>query len=284
MRSTFLRLAELSARVLPASLRRGLYRLGPVTRWLRGSLTGAAPSGIHPVRIAAGPLAGDRLLLDLKVDKDLWLGTYESQLERAIHREIRPGMTAYDLGANVGYITMLLAHAVGERGKVVAIEALPENVSRLQEAVRLNGVAGRVTVVPKAVGSRKGRQPFLVHTSPGMGRLGESRPEEPESPSSLDVEVVTIDALVRDEGFPTPHLVKIDLEGGEIAALEGMRQVLLQATPVLLIETHSREAGESVGADLTAAGYALFDLDHGGRRIEVPGGIGRKMHLLAKVL
>jgi FkbM family methyltransferase len=273
----------MSARVLPASLRRGLYRLGPVTRWLRGRLTSAAPAGIRPVRIAAGPLAGDYLLLDLKVDKDLWLGTYESQLERAIQAEARPGMTAYDLGANVGYVTMLLARAVGESGTVVAIEAMPDNVSRLQEAVRLNGMTGRVTVLAKAVGARQGRDRFLVHASPGMGRLGEPLPGERGFQSSVEVDVVTIDGLVDQEGFPVPDVLKIDVEGGEIAALEGMRQVLSRATPVLLIETHHRQAGEAVRAQLTAAGYSLFDLDRGGVRIEAQTEVGRKMHLLAKI-
>ena len=149
MTSLILRAAEAAARWLPDGVRRGLYRLGPLPRLLRQGLNRAAPIGVHPVTIAGGPLAGSQLLLDLQVDKDLWLGTYEPEVEKLVREVARPGMTAYDLGANLGYMTLLLAKAVGERGRVVAVEALPVNVARLREAIRLNRLERRVTIVSR---------------------------------------------------------------------------------------------------------------------------------------
>src|SRR3989304_3277747 len=74
MAGAVLRAASTLARVLPRPARLALYRLRPLPDLLRSLLNRAAPTGVHPVRVAAGELAGMWLLLDLQVDKDLWLG------------------------------------------------------------------------------------------------------------------------------------------------------------------------------------------------------------------
>lgn len=282
MASFVLRTAAFAARLLPSGARRMLYRLGPITVGLRRLLTRAAPVGIAPVRVAGGALTGMQLLLDLKVEKDLWLGTYELGVERALRDLGRPGMTAYDLGANVGYTTMLLARIVGPGGRVVAIEALPSNVERLRAAIGLNGVEGFVAVVPKAVGAANGRGRFLVHPSAGMGRLADgARPTE-KSLEGVVVDVVSMDDLVYHQGFPVPDLVKIDLEGGEGAALFGMKRLLRERRPTLLIELHGQAPAEEVWQRLTSAGYLLFDLERDSRPVRGQEDLRPKSHILAE--
>jgi FkbM family methyltransferase len=283
MDSLLLRVAGTVARWLPTGARQSLYRLGPLTRLLRQTLNRAAPVGVHPVEIAAGPLAGAQLLLDLQVDKDLWLGNYEPGVHSVIARFLRPGMTAYDLGANIGYFTLVMARAVGEGGRVVAAEALPANVERLREAIRLNRLEERVLVVAKAVGARAGRQRFLVHASAGMGRLEDAPGRAEGFEGSLEVEVAAIDDWVYRDGLPVPDLVKLDLEGGEGLALEGMRTVLAQAAPILVVEVHGALAARSVWTELTSAGYSIFDVDQGERPVTSPGILKAKVHLLARV-
>lgn len=262
--------------------RQGLYRLGPFTRWLRQTLNRAAPSGLHPVVIAGGELEGFRLLLDLQVDKDLWLGTYEPEIQQVIREVVRPGMTAYDLGANIGYVTLLLARAVGERGKVVAVEPLASNVERLREAVRLNRLENRVVVVPKAISAGRGRGRFLVHASPGMGRLDQAPGRSEGYEGAVEVEIVSMDELVEKDGLPVPDVVKVDVEGAEGLALEGMRGILHKTAPILLVEVHNAKAGRVVWSQLTSAGYALFDLGRG-RRVESPAALESKVQLLARL-
>ena len=63
---------------------------------------------------------------------------------------VLPGQVAYDVGANIGYISILLARSVGENGRVFAFEALPANLERLHHNISLNGMSSRVTVVPGA--------------------------------------------------------------------------------------------------------------------------------------
>jgi FkbM family methyltransferase len=234
------------------------------------------------VTIAAGDLAGAQLLLDLRVDKDLWLGTYEPAMQRALRDLARPGMTAYDLGANIGYMTLLLAKAVGESGRVVAVEPLPSNMARLRAAVELNHMQGRVALVEKAIGPRSGRETFLVHRSPGMGRL-EQAPGRPESfQHAVEVEVVSVDDLVYSEGFPAPQLVKMDLEGGEGRALEGMARLLRDVKPILLIEVHGRIAAAETWARLATAGYAVRDLERGRRVVRSLAELRPKAYLVAE--
>ena len=232
--------------------------------------------------IAAGDLAGARLLLDLRVNKDLWLGTYEPDMQRALRDLACPGMTAYDLGANIGYMTLLMAKAVGETGRVVAVEPLPSNVARLRAAIELNHMQGRVALVEKAIGPRSGRETFLVHQSPGMGRLEQAPGRSDTFQQAVEVEVVSVDDLVYGEGFPLPQLVKMDLEGGEGRALEGMRRLLREAKPVLLIEVHGRIPAAEAWTHLASAGYTVRDLERGRRVVRSPAELKPKAYIVAE--
>jgi FkbM family methyltransferase len=240
-----------------------LYRLGPVTGWVRRALNRAVPAGIHPVQIASGDLAGSWLVLDLQVDKDLWLGTYEPEMAAAIRRFVQPGAVAYDLGANIGYTALLLARAVGPSGQVFAFEPLTGNVKRLRHAVTLNALDPRITVVPIAVGGHSGPAAFRVHASGGMGRLEEGAGRQDGFVAATSVDVVTLDDFVFREGHAAPEAVKMDLEGGEGAALQGMSRLLRQQRPCLLIELHGAQAAAAVRGELRAAGYRLHRMQPG---------------------
>jgi FkbM family methyltransferase len=175
-----------------------------------------------------------------------------------------------------------LAKAVGESGRVVAVEPLPSNMARLRAAVELNHMQGRVALVEKAIGPRSGRETFLVHRSPGMGRL-EQAPGRPESfQHAVEVEVVSVDDLVYSEGFPAPQLVKMDLEGGEGRALEGMARLLRDVKPILLIEVHGRIAAAETWARLATAGYAVRDLERRRRVVRSLAELRPKAYLVAE--
>jgi FkbM family methyltransferase len=252
------------SRRIPLRARLALYRLGPLTGLVRRTLNAAAPRGVHPVRVASGDLQGRWLLLDLQVDKDLWLGTYEPHLTRAILRFAAPGGLAWDLGANVGYTSLLLAQAVGEAGSVVAFEPLPANLERLRQGLALNRMEGRVRIVPAAVGERSGRGTFRTHASGAMGRLDDGEASPTEALERIQVEVIALDEFVFAQGNPAPNLIKADLEGGEGPALRGMVRLLREARPILLVELHGAAARASVETTLRETGYTLEELPPGG--------------------
>jgi len=265
---------------LPTWALLGLYRLGPVTRLLRGLLNRAVLPGLSEVTVAGGRLAGARMLLDLREEKDLWLGSYEPLVLEAIGRFARPGMTAYDVGAHIGYITLALARAVGEQGQVIAFEPLPANLERLRANVELNGLTGRVKVVAAAVGEGAGRQLFGLHPSVAMGKLvARDAADEPAS-SLLDVEVIALDEFAAEAGAP-PDLIKMDIEGGETAALRGMRGLLRKFGSILLVEIHGRQAAQGAWDELRSAEYQIYRLARGYPKLESAEDLSGRAHILA---
>jgi len=281
LRGWVLRIAALAARWLPGGVKRWLYRLGPLTRGLRSTLNRAAPTGWTDVHVASGGLAGMLLRLDLQIEKELWLGTYEPELQTCVRDLVRPGMTVYDLGANIGYLTLLFARAVGEDGRVVAFEPLPGNLERLAEHIGRNSFAERVTVVPAAVADRQGRRRFYVRTSSAMGKLEGAAGRSLQDEESIMVHAIDLDSYVGNSRDRPPDVIKIDIEGGEVLALPGMRRTLREVRPAILLEIHGPEAARAVWQELGKASYALHQLERPYPPLSNPDGLGWRSRVLA---
>ncbi len=281
MRKSFLSLAAWAAGILPNSLKQGLYKFKPLAGLIRRSLNKAAPTGIVPVKIAGGDLAGYTILLDMQIDKDYWLGTYEPELQAVIRGLVHPGEVVYDVGANIGYITLLLAKAVGENGHVYAFEALPENAERWQKNIDLNGMAARTSLFSGAVTDGIGRVTFLVHASGGMGKVAGSAGRSDHFQSEVTVESVSLDGFVYGQGHPAPQVIKMDIEGGEVLALPGMARLLADAQPLLLMELHGQDSCRAAWERLTAAGYRLAWMRRGQPPIASLDEMGRKAYIVA---
>lgn len=275
-----LRLAAWLAGLLPAPARRWLYRLGLVTEVLRGVLTQSAPSGLTQVSVAAGPLRGATFLLDLRTEKDLWLGNYEPELMTTLSRCLAAGDVVYDVGANLGYLTVAIARLVGDRGSVHAFEPLPQNLDRLRHAVRSNHLEDQVHVVAAAVGRRPGKESFLKHESGGMGKLAYSAGRKIAYQGRIEVTVLSLDGYHYERGEPAPDWVKIDVEGGEADVLVGARRLLKEVRPGFLLEIHGPEAAEGVLGELRSAGYRAQTLT--GRSVDRPAELDWKAYLLAE--
>jgi FkbM family methyltransferase len=249
--------AGLAARILPQPLKQALYRW-PLSNVIRRWLNRAAPQGLTRVRVAGGALSGSMLVLDLQNEKDYWLGTYEPELQEAIGKLVEPGMVSYDIGANIGYISLLLAHAAGESGRVIAFEALPQNVARLRQNLALNGMEERVEVVHAAVTDQPKPVHFLVGPSSGTGKVeGSAGRHELHYSQSITVPGIALDDFVFGRGHPKPDMMKIDIEGGEVLAVPGMLRVLSEVRPVILMELHGPEAAQASWDALIACGYRV---------------------------
>ena len=280
--TNLLKFASFAARMLPTPLKQAIYKSGPLARWIRGSLNKAAPTGLTPVKVAAGGLAGFTLLLDMQLEKDYWLGTYEPELETALRDLVEPGMVTYDVGANIGYVTLLLARAVGERGRVFAFEALLSNVERLRANIGFNGMQARVTVVAAAVGTGSAPVRFLVHESGGMGKAEGSAGRAGQYASSITVPGISLDEFVYGQGNPPPQVVKMDIEGGEVLALPGMRRLLAEARPRMLMELHGPQSARAAWEALTAAGYQICWMKPGYPPVPSLEALDWKAYLAAK--
>ena len=246
------------------SLRRGLYGLGPLSSFMRSTLNRAAPQGLTTAKVVAGGLKGFELYLDLQCEKDYWLGTYEPDLQAAIADLVAAGMVVYDVGANIGYISLLLARAAGERGEVFAFEALPGNLERLRANLALNPAGGRVHVVEAAVVDSIHPVRFMIGPSGGTGKAqGSAGHAELDYQGIVEVEGISLDRFLFDAGRRAPQVVKMDIEGGEVLALPGMERLLLQTPPLILLELHGGDAAASAWGLLTGAGYRICEMKSG---------------------
>jgi FkbM family methyltransferase len=253
-----LTLAANMARILPESYKRALYQNPSFSRVLRGGLNLAAPVGLSEVPIAAGDLAGMQMLLDLKSEKDYWLGTYELELQAAITDLVLPGQVIYDIGASIGFMSLLFAMKTGLNGHVYAFEALPANIERLTDNIELNSFQERVTVVKAAVQVNSGKTDFYPGPSSATGKVaGSAGRSAIEYQPSIQVEGVAIDEFIYTSGNPIPEIIKIDIEGGEILALPGMSRLLHRNHPILLVELHGPEAAHTTWELLNKEDYRI---------------------------
>jgi FkbM family methyltransferase len=282
MANPLLFLASRMARFLPEPVKRGLYKLGPVTRLIRGTLNKAAPQGLTEVTIAAGILEGLRFKLDMQTEKDYWLGTYEPEFQAALEELVPPGALIYELGANVGYTSLCLGKAVGSEGKVFCFEALPENQERLRENLALNPDLSQFTVVPLAVADKPGEVQFLVHASDDMGKVVGSAGREAKYQDTITIQATSLDDYVYNQGNPPPEVIKMDIEGGEILALPGMKRVLAQAKPLMLVELHGPESAQAAWEALTRNGYSIHRMASGFSLVKDLDALDWKAYLIGK--
>ena len=273
--------AARAASLLPASIKKVIYRIPFLSGFIRKWLNAAAPEGQQEVTVAGGVLKGTRLSLDLQTEKDYWLGTYETDLQAAAGEFIQLGMTVYDVGANIGYISLVAARFAGDRGKVFSFEALPANIERLRENVRLNGLEEQVNIVHAAVIDQSGETEFFTHASGAMGKAVGSAGRDSEYGETIHVRAVTLDDFIFTEENPAPDVIKMDIEGGEKLAVKGMVRTLSEYRPVLLIELHGEEAARTVWDTLTTCGYSIHAMHRGYPRVQTLDRLDWKAYIIA---
>jgi FkbM family methyltransferase len=204
------------------------------------------------LRVIQGPLRGKRWIAGSS-NHGCWLGSYELRKQRKVIELVRPGMVCWDVGANVGFYTLLFAELVGPSGKVLAFEPLPRNVDLLRRHVEMNGYRN-VRIFPRALADFDGEASFDPGPNPSMGRIAPSGP--------LRVPCARADTLLATGEVEPPDVIKIDVEGAEAAVLRGARQ-MMERHPVMLLATHGVQAHRECLGLLAAAGYKIRALDGG---------------------
>lgn len=162
-------------------------------------------------------------------------GFWEIWLTQFLARYIKPNMTVVDVGANFGYYTLLFGDAVGNGGRVLAIEPNPDTTALLRETIRLNGHAAITEIIEAAVSNHSGgAYLFAPDGEPkNAGLVAEStRPNG----RTTEVQTITLDELVWARKIAKVDLVKIDIEGSEVAAVEGMEKIIERDRPTIVLE------------------------------------------------
>lgn len=207
------------------------------------------------VRIIQGPLRGKKWIVGSSVH-GCWLGSYELDKQRKFQQVVRSGDVVYDIGAHVGFYSLLASVLTGSRGRVYSFEPFERNLHFLRTHLSLNRISN-CHVFPVAVSSSDGYSAFEITAEPAMAHLT-SVPRD----STITVRTVTIDNLVATNRICPPDVIKCDIEGGEHEALIGARQTLRQFRPIIFLSTHGREIHEACCRELIDSKYSLAPLDH----------------------
>lgn len=186
-----------------------------------------------------------------------WLGSYEDTKRRYFERTLKQGSIVYDIGANVGFYTLLASVLVGTTGKVFAFEPAPRNLRYLRAHLRLNLVEN-VRTIEAAVSDRVGVAHFDEASGPCTGRLAEG--------GELLVRTVSVDELFSIGELPPANFIKVNVEGSEARVLRGAKNMLSVHRPTIFLATHGKETHAECCQLLRSLGYRLEPL--GGTSLE----------------
>ena len=192
--------------------------------------------GIHQKEIQ-----GSKILLDLDDPlsvRDLFFeGLHGYAVTSCFYNEVERGMTIFDIGASVGYYTLIAARLTGEGGSVFSFEPSDKNCELIRKNIELNTYKN-ITVINKAVGekTKKGKL-FINPYESADNRIIELNDQR----ETVDIEIISLDGFVKKNNVE-PNFVKIDVQASEYLVLDGMSNLLKSKRPLkLIIEFSSRQ-------------------------------------------
>jgi FkbM family methyltransferase len=210
------------------------------------------------IQIQRGPAQGLWIRVNPRTGEDVRKGIGEPQVQQALVDHLRPRMTFYDLGANIGYFSLIAARLVGPEGHVVSFEADPEIAARLRENLAHNNFL-HARVEQKAVWREAATVSFArvdPKTSPDRG-LGHVSADS--LGDTITVEAVSLDGYVTPQN--APDFLKCDVEGAEAEVFRGAGRLLVEGRTILLVEMHSPEIHRALAQKFVELGYTVRNLD-----------------------
>jgi FkbM family methyltransferase len=216
-------------------------------------------------QVESGPAKGIWMHLNPRTGEHYLRGDGETATQKALAARLRPGMVFYDIGANVGFFSLLGAKIVGPAGKVFSFEPDGEVASRLREHVAKNEFSN-VTVTEAGVWSSTKMLNFAAaadSSSPdhGTGRIVANG-------AGRALRCISIDDFARSA--PSPDAIKCDVEGAEVEVMRGAVETLRAHKPWIICETHSPECDRGCREILAGFGYEIRSVDEG-HIVALPG-------------
>ncbi len=227
---------------------------------------------LRPKKHTVITVQGSKMLVDPRhsLGASLWGTGFWEKMETIIIQEyIKKGMVVVDVGANIGYYSLLAARLVGKAGRVYAFEPAPENYATLTKNIEMNGYMN-IVPVQKAVSNKNGvAQLFIDAKDPLFHRLQDSE----NTQNTIEVSTVTLDDFFRDKGYKV-DLIKMDVEGAEMFALEGMQSILKENNNLVIFSELNPHLLELSGVrpinylnKLVENGFKVYEIDEENKAI-----------------
>jgi FkbM family methyltransferase len=184
-------------------------------------------------------------------------GLYEQEVTAAFRELVRPGMTVVDVGANIGYYTLLASHLVGAQGRVYAFEPDARNFAYLERNIRANECTN-VTAVNAAAAKSCGTATFVVDAQGAEGWLAPDGSSQ--SATAVVVETTSLDAYFSQVEGVRIDVIKMDIEGAEQSALEGATEMSQRSPALKIITEYNAAAMRRAGGSAQGLAAAMLAL------------------------
>lgn len=182
-----------------------------------------------------------------------WLGTYERDRQQRLIEVLKSGECFLDIGANVGFYSLLASRIVGDSGEVHCFEPFPRNVEFLRKHIELNKLA-HINVYAVALSDGADRtMSFATSINPSSGHLS----DEASTQGQIDVKVTSLDTLWDRKVYSKPSVMKIDVEGAEFSVLSGGSKMIHECRPIILLAGHGTSIQEKCCELLRSWGYRI---------------------------
>lgn len=194
---------------------------------------------LNPNQLILAEIQGSRMYVDSRdtviAHALLTVGFMELSETEFLKKNLKPGMVFVDVGANIGYFTLLAARLVGERGKVYAFEPAPDTFALLVKSIELNHYQN-IVPIQKAVSNQAG-QTLVYQEQATSGGTSLASNNLQELAGSVPVETITLNQFFTNGASGTRvDILKMDIQGAEALAMEGATDLLAQDHLQILIE------------------------------------------------
>jgi FkbM family methyltransferase len=219
------------------------------------------------IPIMVGPLKGRHLpKAEALSNLSMLFGKYEPQVVSVLISMPDPIKVAYDIGAYVGFMSLVLAERASSEGKVFAFEPSPENIAVMQRLIIQNNLQHKVSLIPIALADKNGEENLINWKSSSMHFLESAlNGQKACNCSSIYVTTCTLDSFVFEQLNPPPDLIKIDVEGAEALVIQGGLRTLDVYSPKLIIEIHGPNNAQKTWSLLRRFDYCWNHLTANGQ-------------------
>lgn len=200
-------------------------------------------------------------------------GSYEKSTVQFLKKSILQNATVVNIGANIGYMAIVLSRIVGEQGKVIAIEPENKNFSWLQKNVDINHIQN-ISTIQKAISNRQGLETLYLSTE-NSGAHSLLIHHQITQSKTQQISTSPFDAVALEYNILNISAMLIDVEGFELEVFQGMNNIIARDRPIFIVELNDTLLQQRNSSALELTHYICSTFGYQQFRIQSSGVIHR---------